>query len=251
MAQRGDTSARRRHRPNLASNRAREPLWACAFLGLLLTACNHLGTAPHVQAPPPAPAAPVAAAPPVATPAPARKPRYRRRRPRRRPTPTAAAPVAADRPVTVGLLLPLSGPARALGTAMRRAAEIAFFDLAGPRLTLRFHDTGGTAEGAARATRQAVEAGVDLLLGPVFAPAVRAASDARGDAEIPILAFSNDAPVAGDGVFILGPRPEEQIARVLRHAADQGIRRLGVSCPPTPMAIWSAKPSPPSRRNGA
>lgn len=230
MAQRGDTSARWRYLGNAALTRR----WACAFLGVLLAACNHLGTPPEVQAPPPRAAAPAPTpapqAPPTppatATPAPVAVP----------PTPANAEPArspaaAPEQPVVVGLLLPLSGPARPLGMAMQRAAEIAFFDLAGPRLTLRFYDTGGTAEGATTATRAALDAGAELLLGPVFAPAVRAAADARGDAAVPILAFSNDAPVAGDGVFILGPRPEEQIARVLSHAADQGMRRLGVFLP--------------------
>ena len=230
MAQRGDTSARRQYLGNAALARRS----ACAFLGVLLAGCNHLGTPPEVQAPPPRAAAPAPTptpqAPPTppatATPAPVAVP----------PTPANTEPArppaaATEQHVVVGLLLPLSGPARPLGMAMQRAAEIAFFDLAGPRLTLRFYDTGGTAEGATTATRAALDAGAELLLGPVFAPAVRAAADARGDAAVPILAFSNDAPVAGDGVFILGPRPEEQIARVLSHAADQGVRRLGVFLP--------------------
>ena len=233
MAQRGDTSARWRYLGNAAVTRR----WACAFLGVLLAACNHLGTPPEVQAPPPRAAAPAPTPAPqarptppaTATPAPVVVPATPRTPANAKPARSPAA--ATEQPVVVGLLLPLSGPARPLGIAMQRAAEIAFFDLAGPRLTLRFYDTGGIAEGATTATRAALDAGAELLLGPVFAPAVRAAADARGDAAVPILAFSNDAPVAGDGVFILGPRPEEQIARVLSHAADQGVRRLGVFLP--------------------
>ncbi|MEC7572838.1 MAG: hypothetical protein VX394_12355, partial [Pseudomonadota bacterium] len=154
MAQRGDTSARWRYLGNAALTRR----WACAFLGVLLAACNHLGTPPEVQAPTPRAAAPAPTpapqAPPTppatATPAPVVVPPTPRTPANAKPARSPAA--ATEQPVVVGILLPLSGPARPLGIAMQRAAEIAFFDLAGPRLTLRFYDTGGIAEGATTAT---------------------------------------------------------------------------------------------------
>ena len=180
MAQRGDTSARWRYLGNAAVTRR----WAYALLVVLLAACNHLGTprrGPGATAPrrragaDTSPASPADAAghshagasvpPTPRTPANAK--------------PARSPAAATEQPVVVGILLPLSGPARPLGIAMQRAAEIAFFDLAGPRLTLRFYDTGGIAEGATTATRAALDAGAELLLGPVFAPAVRAAADAR------------------------------------------------------------------------
>ena len=232
MAQRGDTSARWRHPRNLARN----PLWTCAFLGVLLAACNHLGTAPRVQAPPAPPAR--RAGPPVATSPPAqaarRRPPYRRSR---RPAPHRARP---------GRRRNGADHRRPTGHGRRRHSAA----LERPRRRPRHSHAAGRRNGLFRPRRAtpdlallryrrhrrgrhrghpnaALDAGADLLLGPVFAPAVRAAADARGGAAVPILAFSNDAPVAGDGVFILGPRPEEQIARVLRHAADQGVRHLG------------------------
>ncbi|MED5520002.1 MAG: hypothetical protein VX612_14885, partial [Pseudomonadota bacterium] len=66
MAQRGDTSARWRYLGNAALSRR----WACAFLGVLLAACNHLGTPPEVQAPPPRAAAPAPTPAPQAPPMP-------------------------------------------------------------------------------------------------------------------------------------------------------------------------------------
>ncbi|MBY0332653.1 MAG: ABC transporter substrate-binding protein, partial [Acetobacteraceae bacterium] len=59
----------------------------------------------------------------------------------------------------VGLLLPLSGGNRALGAAMLNAAQLALFDQADPRVELVPRDTGGTAGGAAEATRAALADG--------------------------------------------------------------------------------------------
>ena len=48
----------------------------------------------------------------------------------------------------VGLLLPLSGPAEALGRDMLDAAQMALFDVGDNDLVLLPRDTGGTPAGA-------------------------------------------------------------------------------------------------------
>ena len=54
-------------------------------------------------------------------------------------------------PVSVALLLPLSGPSAELGGALLDAAQMALFDIGAERLVLLPKDSKGTPEGASRA----------------------------------------------------------------------------------------------------
>lgn len=137
--------------------------------------------------------------------------------------------VAARR--KVGLLLPLSGPRRPLGQALLEAAQLALFDTAASAFTLVIRDTEGTAEGAAAAARSAIDAGAELILGPVFAGSVEAVAPVASAAAVPVLAFSNDRTVARPGVYVMGLLPSQQVARILGYAVSQGLRRFAVLAP--------------------
>ncbi len=145
-------------------------------------------------------------------------------------SPPAAAPAKAVAPkseVRAALLLPLSGPQAAAGQAMSNAAQLALFEVADAKFSLIPLDTKGTADGAAAATRQALTQGADIILGPVFSFEVKAAAPLAREQSIPMLAFTTDRSVAGGGVYALGFLPGPQVNRVLTHARDQGLRRIG------------------------
>jgi branched-chain amino acid transport system substrate-binding protein len=124
--------------------------------------------------------------------------------------------------VRVGLLLPLSGAAAALGRDMLDAAQMALFDVGENDLVLLPRDTGGTPAGARTAATEVIAEGAEVILGPLFGPAVAAVSPLAAQADIRVLAFSNDASIATDGTFLLGFRPEEQVRRVVDHALASG-----------------------------
>lgn len=138
---------------------------------------------------------------------------------------------AASRRQTVGLLLPLSGAKAPLGESMLRAAELALFDVADADFELVVRDTKGTPGGAESAARAAVDAGANLLLGPVFSSSVRAVTSVAQGARVPVLAFSNNPAVAGPGVYVLGLMPQQQVRRVIGYAASQGKRHFAVLAP--------------------
>lgn len=143
------------------------------------------------------------------------------------PMPLSMAPKEAR----VALLLPLSGPSAPLGTAMLDAAQLSMFELAEKSFTLMPFDTKGTAAGAQAAATAAVRAGAQLILGPLHAAAVRGAAPLARDAGISIVAFSNSREVAGDGVFILGFVPRQQVKAVVGYALAEGLSRIAVIAP--------------------
>ena len=216
---------------------------ACVLaLFVLLSACQH--QRPLSNTPPPettAPPAPVAAAPP---PPPAPEPAPP---PAPAPAPAVvAAPVIEPivpiepaapvepvvpmvielppGPVSVALLLPLSGPSAALGQAMLEAAQLALFDVDNEDFVLLPRDTGGTPEGAVNAAGQALADGVRLVLGPLFSGSVAAVAPMTRSAGINMVAFSSDRSVARPGVYLMGFLPAQQVTRVVEYAIGRNLK---------------------------
>jgi branched-chain amino acid transport system substrate-binding protein len=136
-------------------------------------------------------------------------------------------PPAESRPVRVGLLVPLTGPAEAIGADMLQAAQMALFDVGENPVELLPRDTRSTPEGAVAAAREVLDQGAELLLGPLFGRSATAVAPIARSRGVRVLTFSNDASVALPGaVYILGYRPEEQVGRVAAFALEQGYRRI-------------------------
>ena len=142
-------------------------------------------------------------------------------------------PPDSEGPVRIALLLPLSGREKALGRALLDSALIALFEIGDPRLTLLPRDTGGTPEGARAAAELVLQEGVQLILGPVFSAAVAAAAEPARERGINVIAFSTDRLVAGNGVYLLGFMPDQQVERVVEFAARNGIWQFAALVPET------------------
>ncbi len=130
----------------------------------------------------------------------------------------------------VALIVPLSGPDSGVGQSIANAANLALLDSGDKTLRLTTYDSAG-AGGAAGAANQAINAGNGLILGPLLAAdALDAASVARR-AGVPVIAFSNDERIAGNGVYIMGFTPGQSIDRVVRYARGKGMARFGALVP--------------------
>jgi ABC-type branched-subunit amino acid transport system substrate-binding protein len=136
-----------------------------------------------------------------------------------------------DGTIRVAILLPLSGPRASLGKAMQNAAELAMFEIAGDKFTLMPFDTQGTPAGASAAAEKAVTEGVRLILGPLLASSVEAVAPVARMASVQVVAFSNSQRVAGEGVFIMGFVPEQQVTAIVDFAGSRGLARFAVLAP--------------------
>jgi substrate-binding family protein len=128
-------------------------------------------------------------------------------------------------PIRVALLLPLTHPqvdAKSVAHALLNSAELALFEIENANVMLMPKDTQGTPSGAARAAQSAVDEGADLILGPLFSSSVRSAAEVARDSQTPMVAFSTDRTVAGDGVYLLSFLPEQEVKRVVDFAMSEG-----------------------------
>lgn len=156
-----------------------------------------------------------------------------------RPTTPASgpAPVPVAGQVRIGVLLPFSHPdknTRAVSQALLDAAQMAMFDMGAKTMVLLPQDTGTTAESAASAANSVIDKGAELILGPLLANDVRAVAPVARARNVPVIAFSTDRTVAGDGIFLLSFMPEQEVGRVIGYAASQGRNRFVALVPATP-----------------
>lgn len=146
---------------------------------------------------------------------------------------TPVADGKPQKPVRIGMLLPLSGfgPQAAIAKGMKQAGELALFELDNPLVQLIVKDDNGTPQGAVRAAEAAIGEGAEIILGPLTSPATLAVAPVARKANIPVLSFSNDRRVAGNGVYLLSFLPEQEIERIVDYAASRGKRRFAALVP--------------------
>lgn len=152
-----------------------------------------------------------------------------------RPAPFSAGPGTAVVPQQsaggsgIAILLPLTGSNAEVGQTLLRAAQLSFDRPGAPPIDAR--DTGGTPEGAAEATRQALAGGVRLILGPLTAGETAAVAPVAKAAGIPVLAFTSDASQARPAIWTLGVTPAQQVRRLVLAVQAEGKTRVGAVLP--------------------
>jgi ABC-type branched-subunit amino acid transport system substrate-binding protein len=132
--------------------------------------------------------------------------------------------------VRVGLLLPFSQRPQD-ASALYSAAELALFDHGGPNTLLIPRDAGADEAAAAAAARALVNDGVDIIIGPVLREGVAGAATAARERNIPVIGFSSDRTVAGNGVYLLSFQLEDEVARLVSFAASRNIRTIALLAP--------------------
>ena len=141
------------------------------------------------------------------------------------PAPSLPADETRNR---VAVLVPLSGSNAQIGQAIANAANLALVDAGGERIRITSYDT---AQGALVAVNEALAEGNGLFLGPLLAEDARAIAPVARRANVPVIAFSNDVSVAGNGVYVMGFNPGQSIERVVAYARTRGVGRFGALLP--------------------
>jgi len=149
--------------------------------------------------------------------------------------PTQNGTSGKARTVKIALLLPLGGfnKTAVIAKSMKQAAEMALFERNDPTIQLIVKNDHGTANGAKLAAQQAISSGAQIILGPLFSKAVTGAAPVARAANIPIVSFSNDANVAGRGVYLMSYLPDQEVERITNYAVSRGKRRFAALIPDT------------------
>lgn len=162
-----------------------------------------------------------------------------------RPTPKPLKPVAQTKapgdsrsavqlkpprsgPIRIALLAPLSGEYADAGGELANGAAMAIFATDGVDAEIMAFDTKANADGARSALAEAAAARADIVVGPLFGANAEAIAPGLQAAGLYALAFSNNGDVAGPRVAVMGRAVETETARIVRHAAESGARRVAL-----------------------
>jgi hypothetical protein len=145
----------------------------------------------------------------------------------------ASGPGTAPSPgrgaVQVALLIP-SGSGQSqdevFGQNLENAARLAMGDLSGVTVDLRVYRTGGSPAQAAALAKQAVDEGAQVILGPFYSEEANAAGVAVANSGVNVLAFSNNAAIAGGNVFVLGQTFDNTARRLAQFAVRNGKSKV-------------------------
>lgn len=131
--------------------------------------------------------------------------------------------------VQVALLIP-SGSGQAqdelFGQNLENAARLAMADLSGVKVDLRVYRTGGSPAQASALAKQAVDEGAQVILGPFYSEEANAAGVAVANSGVNVLAFSNNAAIAGGNVFVLGQTFDNTARRLATYAVRNGKSKV-------------------------
>lgn len=128
----------------------------------------------------------------------------------------------------VALLVPMTGANAGVGQSIANATTLALLDTKTDKVRITTYDT---ALGAAAAVNKALADGNRLILGPLLAEDARIIGPIAARANVPVISFSNDASIAGSGVYAMGYNPAQSIERVVDYAKAQGLTRFGALVP--------------------
>ena len=147
-----------------------------------------------------------------------------------KPEPT----VNPNAPLTVALLAPTTASGkrtRAAAQDLTAAAQMARADSGLGDLMLKVYDTKGEPATAAAVASQAIAEGAAVIIGPLLGSSAEAVGPVAEEAGVNVIAFSNNASVAGGNVWILGQLPKEELRRVFGYAAANGVGSIAVAYP--------------------
>src|SRR5207302_3845785 len=102
------------------------------------------------------------------------------------------------------------------------------------------------------AAQQAISEGAEIIIGPLFAQSVSAVGQVARSHNIPVIAFSTDASVAGRGIYLLSFLPETDVHRIVDFAIARGKRSFAALLPDNAYgtAVEAAFQQEVSRRGG-
>lgn len=146
------------------------------------------------------------------------------------PVPPPLLETEIPHPPRIVALLPLSGDHAAVGEELAQSLNLATKTVGTSSSEVTILDTQSTPEGAIHALER-VNGPIDMILGPLTAEETLAIRPLAWDKGAPVLSFSNQPKVAGDGVFILGYDPLLPVEEVFAYAVARGLKRIAVLIP--------------------
>jgi ABC-type branched-subunit amino acid transport system substrate-binding protein len=139
-------------------------------------------------------------------------------------------------PFKVGLMLPLSGRHKKLGSNLLHAAQKALADYRDVPISLFLADSGGTAKSAAIAVKELHNKKVNIIIGPVISSAAKSAALEATNVQLPIMILNHNIDISesGDNIYRNALRPQRQAQIMANYAVkEREFARIAILAPDT------------------
>ncbi len=134
----------------------------------------------------------------------------------------------------VAVLLPFSSNdpnVRRLARGLFNAVQLAMFEVGSDRVVLMPKDTGGDAQLAGKAAREAIQDGAVAIIGPLFSQQIATVAAEAQTINAPVLSFSTDIGSLGKGAYLVSLTPRTEVERIVDYAVKAGITRFAMFGP--------------------
>ena len=130
----------------------------------------------------------------------------------------------------IAVLLPMNGPAKAIGNNIKTSIETAFLRKPRENIHVAFYDISGDKSKRDLVIRDAINTNPDIIIGPLFAEDTDALRDAK-PSKTPVISFTSDVKVLGDNVMTMNLIPTQSIETIVRQMQVDGIKQMMVLAP--------------------
>lgn len=127
----------------------------------------------------------------------------------------------------IGIFVPLSGDRAIYGAQVIEGIEMALFQINDDAAELLYFDTSDATLMPMIVT-QAIDAKIDIAIGPLFSTTATSAYPYFAEADIPVLSLSNNAAIARAGLWVLGLLPEQQIDALIAETVLKGHDHIAI-----------------------
>ncbi|MGB1580510.1 MAG: penicillin-binding protein activator [Nevskiales bacterium] len=134
----------------------------------------------------------------------------------------------------IALLLPLTGNYALPATAVRDGFMVAYYARPQPRPDILVYDTSGNAGNVNNLAQQAINAGADMIVGPLTKEGVAQIANNR-DIRVPVLTLNylDSGAIAAQQTYQFGLSPEDEASQAAERATQDGHTRALALIPRT------------------
>lgn len=124
----------------------------------------------------------------------------------------------------VAIMVPLSGPIKAVGESIVNAAQLSLFENKKNDILLKIFDTKGTTFGAVEAMKKAINDGIDVVIGPLFKSETKAIQDLAKKNGILLFSLSSEQDLMNSSnIFVTGSVIEQEIQTLISYFSKNDI----------------------------
>ena len=148
-------------------------------------------------------------------------------KPQTKPASSYLLPAKTTDQIRTAVFVPLSGEYRSFGFDMVSGIDFALFQTGNTQIELVYFDTAGGLN-AAQAAQNALDADIDIAIGPLFSASMTEIGAVMAEQNIPVLSLSNNLAAADAGRWVLGYLPEQQMDNLLAYAIEQNKTNIAI-----------------------